>query len=166
MTLDNLTNTNQSGLSVESKVYNLTGTVLDDQTASNLTLGSQQVMNSVLTPTVPTGTPGQVYFVELLLRQNGTIVDRNVYWLSTQQDVVNWTKTLGQPQGTLSQYANLQALHTLPRSSITATARTTAQPGPDGADRATTVTITNTLRPPSLSCSVPTCGAAPQAARS
>ena len=107
MTLDNLTNTNQSGLSVESKVYNLTGTVLDDQTASNISLTSQQVLNNVLTPKVPAvtvpRTPASVYFVELMLKQNGNVVDRNVYWLSTQQDVVNWTKTLGQPQGTLSQ---------------------------------------------------------------
>jgi exo-1,4-beta-D-glucosaminidase len=144
VTLDNLSNTTQPGLSVESKVYNLGGTVLDDQTARGITLPSQQVQNNVLTPKVPTGTPVQVYFVELLLRQNGAIVDRNVYWLSTQQDVVNWNKTLGQPQGTLSQYANLQALQTLPQSSITATATTTTQVGPAGADRATTVTITNT----------------------
>ncbi len=142
--LDNLTNTSQSGLSVESTVYSTSGTVLDDQTASNITLASQQVRTSVLTPKVPTGTPVQVYFVELQLRQNGNLVDRNVYWLSTQPDVVNWTKTLGQPQGTLSQYANLQALQTLPQSAISATASTTTQAGPAGADRATTVTITNT----------------------
>jgi exo-1,4-beta-D-glucosaminidase len=93
---------------------------------------------------VPSGNPTQVYFVELLLKQNGNLVDRNVYWLSTQPDVVSWSKTLGQPQGTLSQYANLQALQTLPQSSIWATAATTRQAGPDGADLATTVTITNT----------------------
>ena len=144
VTLDNLSNTSQSGLSVEAKVYNLAGTVLDDQTASSITLASQQVRTSLLTPKVPTGSPAQVYFVELQLKQNGTLVDRNVYWLSTQPDVVNWSKTLGQPQGTLSQYANLQALQTLPQSSVTATAATTNQAGPDGADRATTVTITNT----------------------
>ncbi len=144
VTLDNLSNTTQSGLSVESKVYSLSGTVLDDQTASNITLASQQVRNNVLTPTVPAGTPVQVYFVELQLRQNGTLLDRNVYWLSTQPDVVNWKKSLGQPNGTLSQYANLQALQTLPTSSISATATTTTQAGPAGADRATTVTITNT----------------------
>jgi exo-1,4-beta-D-glucosaminidase len=144
VTLDNLSNTTKSGLSVESKVHSLGGTVLDDQTARAITLTSQQVQNNVLTPRVPTGTPAQVYFVELLLRQNGTIVDRNVYWLSTQQDVVNWNKTLGQPQGTLSQYANLQALQGLPASSISATATTITQAGPDGADRATSVTITNT----------------------
>jgi exo-1,4-beta-D-glucosaminidase len=82
--------------------------------------------------------------VELQLRQNGTLVDRNVYWLSTQQDVVSWNKTLGQPQGTVTQYANLTGLQTLPQSSVTATSSTVNQAGPDGADRATTVTITNT----------------------
>jgi exo-1,4-beta-D-glucosaminidase len=144
VTLDNLGNTTQSGLSVEAKVYSLAGTVLDDQTASNITLTGQQVLNRVLTPKVPAGNPVQVYFVELLLKRSGTLIDRNVYWLSTQPDVVNWTKTLGQPQGTLSQYANLQSLQTLPQSSISATASTASQPGPDGADRATTVTVTNT----------------------
>jgi hypothetical protein len=101
VTLDNLGNTTQAGLTVEAKVYNLAGTVLDDQTASNITLTSQQVRTGALTPRVPTSIPAQVYFVELQLRQNGTLVDRNVYWLSTQPDVVNWKKSLGQPQGTL-----------------------------------------------------------------
>jgi exo-1,4-beta-D-glucosaminidase len=144
VTLDNLSNASQSGLSVEAKVYSAAGAVLDDQTAGNITLGSQQVRTGVLTPKVPSGNPVQVYFVELQLRQNGTLVDRNVYWLSTQPDTVNWNKTLGQPQGTLSQYANLQALQTLPASAVSATAATTTQAGPAGADRATTVTITNT----------------------
>jgi exo-1,4-beta-D-glucosaminidase len=144
VTLDNLTNTPQSGLSVEAKVYSLAGAVLDDQTASNITLASQQVLTRVLTPKVPAGNPVQVYFVELVLRQNGSLADRNVYWLSTQPDVVNWTKSLGQPVGVISSYANLQALQTLPQSAITASAATTTQAGPDGADRATTVTVTNT----------------------
>ena len=143
VTLDNLGNTTQAGLSVEAKVYNLAGAVLDDQTASNISLTSQQVLTGVLAPKVPT-SPVQTYFVELQLKQNATLVDRNVYWLSTQPDVVNWSKTLGQPQGTLSQYANLTGLQTLPASSVSATASTVNQAGPDGADRATTVTITNT----------------------
>jgi exo-1,4-beta-D-glucosaminidase len=151
VTLDNLSNTSQSGLSVESKVYNLAGTVLSDQKASNITLTSQQVLNNVLMPTVPAvtvpPTPASVYFVEVLLRNSaGTIVDRNVYWLSTQQDVVNWSKTLGVPQATLSQYADLtslQTLSTIPQSAISATSATTTQSGPAGADRSTTVTITN-----------------------
>ncbi len=144
VTLDNLGTASQSRLSVESKVYNLAGTLLDDQTASNITLASQQVRSNVLTPKVPPASPVQTYFVELLLRQNGTLTDRNVYWLSTQADAVNWKKTLGKPVGAISTYANLQSLGTLPQSSVTATASTATQAGPDGADRATTVTITNT----------------------
>jgi exo-1,4-beta-D-glucosaminidase len=154
VTLDNLGGSSQSGLAVESKVYNLAGSLLDDQQAGNITLASQQVANSVLTPKVPAATvppaPAQTYFVELLLRQSGAIVDRNVYWLSTQQDVTNWSRTIGQPQGTLSQYANLQALKTLPQASITATATTTHQAGPNGADLATTVTITNSSATPTV----------------
>ncbi len=151
VTLDNLFNTGQSGLSVESKVYNLAGTVLDDQKASNTTLASQQVLTNVLTPKVPAvtvpPTPASVYFVELLLRNSaGTIVGRNVYWLSTQQDVVDWSKTLGVPQATLSQCADLTGLQTLPaipQPAISATSVTTTQSGPAGADRSTTVTISN-----------------------
>ncbi len=146
VTLDNLTNTTQSGLSVESKVYNLSGTVTDDQTASNISLASQQVMNKVLTPKVPTTPAGTTYFVELQLKQNGTLVDKNVYWLSTTQDLTNWSKSLDKPVGVISTYANLTGLNTLvtiPASSISVTASTATQSGPDGADRATTVTITN-----------------------
>jgi exo-1,4-beta-D-glucosaminidase len=143
VTLDNLSNTAQSGLSVEAKVYSLAGTVLDDQTASNVTLHSQQVLTSVLTPKVPT-TPVQTYFVELLLKQNGALVDRNVYWLSTQQDATNWSKSLGKPAGVISTYANLTGLQSLPQSAISASAATTQRAGPDGADLASTVTITNT----------------------
>src|SRR5262249_26825202 len=87
VTLDNLTNASQSGLSVESKVYSLAGALLDDRAATGITLASQQVQNNVLTPEVPAGNSVQVYFVELELRQNGSLVDRNVYWLSTQPDV-------------------------------------------------------------------------------
>src|SRR5262249_5667203 len=139
--VSNLTGAAQSGLSVEAKVYSLSGTVLDDQTASGLTLASQQVLTSVLTPKVPAkgSSPVQVYFVELVPKQNGSVIDRNVYWQSTQPDVVSWSKTLGQPQGTMTTYANLQALQTLPQSAITTSATTSAVAGPDGADRATAV---------------------------
>jgi exo-1,4-beta-D-glucosaminidase len=127
-------------------VISLSGTVLDDHTSGSVTLASQQVLNNVLTPKVPAvgSTPVQTYFVELLLKQNGTLIDRNVYCLSTQQDAVNWTKSLDKPVGAISTYANLRGLETLPQSSISATAATTSQAGPDGADTATTVTITNT----------------------
>jgi exo-1,4-beta-D-glucosaminidase len=144
VTLDNLSNTTQSGLTVESKVYNLAGTVTDDQTSAAETLTSQQVRSSVLTPRVPTTPAAAAYFVELLLRQNGAVIDRNIYWLSTTADVVNWNKSLGQPVGTVSTYANLTDLNSLPASTISATASSAPQSGPDGADTTTTVVITNT----------------------
>ena len=42
MTLDNLGGTTQSGLSVESKVYSLAGAVLDDRTASGISLPARR----------------------------------------------------------------------------------------------------------------------------
>ena len=57
--------------------------------------------------------------------------------------------TLGQPQGTLSRYVNLQALKT-PPASVTATATTTHRGGPDGAGLTATVTITSTSAAPAV----------------
>jgi exo-1,4-beta-D-glucosaminidase len=148
VTLDNLGGTAQSGLSVESRVYSLTGKLLDDQRASGLSLASQQVRTGVLRPRVPAVTApparARAYFVELLLRQGSSLVDRNVYWLSTQRDIVNWKASLGNPQATMTRYANLRALSTLPRARVSVTARTARPPGPAGVNLAPTVTITNT----------------------
>jgi hypothetical protein len=71
-------------------------------------------------------------------------IDRNVYWLSTQRDIVNWKATIGNPQATMRQYANLRKLNTLPPARVSVRASTARRPGRAGADLATTVTITNT----------------------
>jgi exo-1,4-beta-D-glucosaminidase len=142
VTVDNFGGGVQSGLTVESKVYDTSGAVLDDRTSGALDLASQQVRTAVLKPAVPT-TAGQVYFVELLLRQHGKIVDRNVYWLPTTPDVIDWDNTIGNPQATLTSYANLTALQNLPAATVRADAHTVRAVGPGGADRRTTVTITN-----------------------
>ncbi len=135
VTLDNLGGAAQAGLSVESRVYNLSGKLLDERRASGLRLTSQQVLSNVLAPRVPAVTappaPARAYFVELLLRQGSRLVDRNVYWLSTQRDIVNWKATIGNPQATMTQYANLRALSTLPRATVSvraSTARRRARP--------------------------------------
>ncbi|UOX92472.1 beta-mannosidase [Amycolatopsis sp. FBCC-B4732] len=148
VTLDNLGAATQSGLSVQARVLDTAGKVLDDQTASGLSLGSQGVRTGVLKPKVPAETKApakaQVYFVELQVKQGGKVVDRNVYWLSTQKDVVDWGKTLGNPQATLSQYSNLQALQDLPKSQVAAVASTRF----GGGDLVSTVTVTNTSKTP------------------
>jgi exo-1,4-beta-D-glucosaminidase len=156
VTVDNLTGASQRGLSVEARVYASDGTLLDSQRTSHpLTLVSQQVANGVLTPRVPAATtppaPAKTYFVELILRQGATIVDRNVYWQSTQPDVIDWNATEGNPQANngapLSQYADLTALQGLPSEPVQVAASTTA--GPGGAD-VTSVTITNPAANPAV----------------
>jgi exo-1,4-beta-D-glucosaminidase len=152
VTLDNLGGGTQSGLSVQAKVYDTTGKLLDDQTASGISLRTQGVRNNVLTPKVPAVTappaPAKTYFVELTVRQHGKVVDHNVYWQSTQQDVVDWDATMGNPQATTSQYANLQDLQALGKAKVSAVASTSSKRGSDGADTVSTVTITNTSNKP------------------
>jgi exo-1,4-beta-D-glucosaminidase len=67
-----------------------------------------------------------------------------VYWLSTQKDLVNWRKTLGLPQATMTQYANLRGLNNLPPAHVKVTASTHPGHGLDGANTVTDVTIKNT----------------------
>jgi exo-1,4-beta-D-glucosaminidase len=152
VTIDNLTGVSQPGLSVQATVYGINGKVLSSQqTTSPIALAPQQVRNGVLTPKVPAmtrpPTPATTYFVELILRQDGSVVDRNVYWLSTQQDVVDWTTTEGNPQvnngAPLSQYANMTALQKLPSESVRVSADTVGHRGSNGDNLVTSVTITN-----------------------
>ncbi|HEU5416817.1 MAG TPA: hypothetical protein VFV41_03920 [Streptosporangiaceae bacterium] len=148
VTIDNLSGASQAGLSVQARVYDTSGQVLDSQTASGLSLTSQGVSNGILTPKVPATTtpptPARTYFVELVLRQHGSVVDRNVYWLSTQQDVIDWDSTEGNPQANngspLSQYADLTALQQLPSEPVQVSAA--SQSAADG-KVSTSVTITN-----------------------
>jgi exo-1,4-beta-D-glucosaminidase len=146
--VDNLGPTTQHDLSVQANVYALAGKLLDHKSRSGITVGSQGVATGVLHPTVPATTrppaPAKTYFVELLLRQGGNIVDRNVYWLSTQKDVINWRKTIGQTRAIMTQFANLKALQGLPAAHVSVTAHSHPQSGPNGADTVTDVTIKNT----------------------
>jgi exo-1,4-beta-D-glucosaminidase len=152
VTLDNLGGSAESGLSVRAKVYDTGGHVLDDRTATGISLAAQQVRNSVLRPKVPSATapptPASTYFVELTVRQHGVVVDHNVYWQSTQQDVVDWDATMGNPQATMTRYADLRGLRTLDRANVSAVAATSRACGPNGADTVSTVTVTNTSNRP------------------
>jgi len=152
--VDNLGGTPQGGLSVESKLYDLAGNLLDDRSASDISLGPQGVATSLLHPSVPATTtppaPAQTYFVELVLRQAGHVVDRNAYWLSTQADVVNWKRTRGNPQATMSRYGDLTKLRTLPQAHVAVSAMSFPHAAADGADTVTDVTITNTSSAPTV----------------
>jgi exo-1,4-beta-D-glucosaminidase len=111
------------------------------------------VASQLLHPVVPAATtpptPAQTYFVELLLTDNRGVVDRNVYWLSTQQDVVDWPNTQGNPQATMTQYGDLTQLQHLGGATVHVTASThPARGDARGADTETDVTITNTSTKP------------------
>ncbi len=161
VSVDNLTNATQSGLSVQAKVYNIGGRLLNDQTSTGISVRSQGVARELLHPVVPAATtppaPAQAYFVELLLRRDGTVIDRNVYWLSTQQDIVNWDATITNgndyPQAIMSQYADLTQLRELRPATVKVTASTHAINAPadgGGPNSETDVTITNTSTTPTV----------------
>jgi exo-1,4-beta-D-glucosaminidase len=152
VSVDNLSGWTQRGLSVESKVYNVAGSLLDDHTASAISVDSQGVAQDVLHPALPAAGPTpQTYFVELLLTRHGQIVDRNVYWLSTQPDEVDWDATMGNPQATMTQYANLRQLQSLAGAKVRVTARTgPSSGGARSGDTETDVTITNTSSKPTV----------------
>jgi exo-1,4-beta-D-glucosaminidase len=151
VSVDNLSNRDRNGLSVVSNVYGIDGRLLDHQTASGVSVGGQGVARNVLHPAVPAATipptPAKTYFVELLLERHGKVVDRNVYWLSTQQDEVNWEKTIGNPQATMSQFANLGQLQSLPAAAVRVRAR--SESVGQGVEK-TVVRITNTSSRPTV----------------
>ncbi|HEV2360417.1 MAG TPA: hypothetical protein VGS21_01820, partial [Acidimicrobiales bacterium] len=144
VTVDNLGAAAASGLTATAKVYDLAGKVLDSETSGALTVAGGGVATRVLSPRVPAPTTpptaAETYFVELTLSEGGKVVDRNVYWLSTQADVVDWPKTEGNPQATMTRYGDLRGLAGLQAAAVTASATTTSLTSPAGYDE-TTVTL-------------------------
>jgi exo-1,4-beta-D-glucosaminidase len=154
VSVDNLTGTAATGLEVESSVHGLDGSVLDRQRTGSVTLAAQGVASAVAAPRIPASTspptPAKAYLLELILRQSGAIIDRNVYWLSTQPDLIDWRATTEAPQATMTQYANISGLSQLAPAAISATAASTASPGPAGSDTLTSVRITNMSSRPTV----------------
>jgi hypothetical protein len=146
----NLTGAAVSGLSVQSRVFSVAGKLLDDKTAGGLAVRSEGVRENLLRPAVPAATKppakAQTYFVELLLRRAGQVVDRNVYWLSTQSDVINWSQTIGQPQAKMTSWANLSGLRGLAPATLSVGAHSSSGGGSD----VTEVTVTNTSAAPAF----------------
>src|SRR3954453_22891386 len=133
----------------------MTAKVIDSKDAWNISLPSQGVMNQLFQVPNPTladinGVPQKTYFLELQLNRGTTVIDRNVYWLSTINDVPTYT---GNAYPNLSTYGDLRNLQTphqdpanglLAKTTLDACATTHAQAGlPDGQDTATDVRLTN-----------------------
>jgi exo-1,4-beta-D-glucosaminidase len=127
----------KSGLSVQTTIFNADGTVKSDTTQSNVTAKADgsTTLDKVATPSGLSAT----YFVRLLLKDgNGTVVDRNVYWLSTKADTLDYGNStwFDTPQ---TGYADLSGLQNLGTGKVDVSASTTTS-----GDRSTTsVKLTN-----------------------
>ena len=138
VSVDNLGGQTDNGLSVEANVYDVGGRLLDDQTTGGISVAPQ----GVGTRPSASGRPcdhdapgaGSDLLRRVAARRRGSVIDRNVYWLSTQPDLVNWPATIGNPQATMTQYADLTQLRDLTPATVRVTART-HRPANPGAGR-------------------------------
>ena len=143
----NLTGKRQSGLKATIEYVDLAGKVRGRTSVPVATLGTQAV-RTVAKPKTPAGI-STTYFAKLTLTRGSKVVSRNVYWLSTKPDEIDWAKTHAPGQYTPSNgfavfqkdgYADLQGLRSLGRADVRVTSHTRRV----GADQVTTVTIRNT----------------------
>lgn len=143
----NLTGAEQAGLNAQVRLIDLDGTVKTVARAAVPALRGQDV-RTVLTPAVPAGI-SRTYFAELTLTRGGATVSRNVYWLSTKKDAVDWSATVGKGSGAAFEpggYADLTGLRSLPSAAVGASAVTRRE----GAEAVTAVTIRNTGNAPAV----------------
>jgi exo-1,4-beta-D-glucosaminidase len=129
-----------SGLTVKVDLFNPDGTNRFSQTATNLSApGGGGRVTALTIPASVTGL-STTYLARLLLTDAaGTEVSRNVYWLSTAPDVINWGGHQWYFTPT-SAFADLKGLNGMAQATIGATASTTTV----GDTSTTTVTLRNT----------------------
>jgi exo-1,4-beta-D-glucosaminidase len=123
------------GLVASVKVRNLDGSVRFEKQVPGIELQGNHAQSVLDLPAVEGLSP--VYFIELeLTGADGKQASRNVYWLSTRPDKLDWAKS-NWYLTPLTQYGDFTALATLPRATHevkVATAR-------DGDDEVATVTL-------------------------
>ncbi|MGW1895074.1 glycoside hydrolase family 2 protein [Streptomyces sp. NPDC002004] len=130
-----------SGLSAWVTLYNTDGTEKYDRSVSGLDVAADGARTTALT--VPASVTGlsPTYLARLILTDaSGKEVSRNVYWLSTKADVLDYGASDWKHTPTTA-YADLKGLNSMARTTVSATAATAT--GGDGTST-TTVTLTNT----------------------
>jgi exo-1,4-beta-D-glucosaminidase len=133
--LVNHTSTDAHGLQADIRVRNLDGSVRYQRHLKDIDLAGNRT-RSLATLPAPAGL-SSVYFVELeLASAGGKPVSRNVYWLSTRPDQLDWAHS-NWYLTPLTQYADLTALQSLPAatSEVHATLQRT------GTENVVTVTL-------------------------
>lgn len=130
-----------SGLTARVTLFNTDGTQKYDKTATGVSVGGDGAHSTPLT--VPSSVSGlsTTYLARLLLTDaKGKEVSRNVYWLSTKSDTLDWAKTDWYYTPT-TRYADLKGLTSMAQVPVSATASTAPEPG---GTSTTTVTVRNT----------------------
>ena len=109
----------QRGLTASARILDLASKELFAKTAA-VDVGADGSVKVFPVPE-PTGTTG-AYFLALTLDDGaGRTVSRNVYWLSTRSDVLDWGKSDWYVTP-VSQYADFTRLQQLPPAEVTASA--------------------------------------------
>ena len=134
--LINHTRKSEHGLRASIRVRNLDGSVAYERQLQGLDLSAESVQQLMVLPALEGLT--RTYFAELELASvKGEPVSRNVYWLSTKNDELDWANS-NWYLTPVTQYADLTPLQTLPA----ATAEIRATIRHDGAEDIATVTLT------------------------
>ncbi|MBI0298258.1 exo-beta-D-glucosaminidase [Streptomyces sp. PRKS01-29] len=130
-----------TGLTARVSLYTPDGTRKFDKSATGLRVPGDGGKATALTiPADVSGLSG-AYLVKLQLTDGaGKEVSRNVYWLSTEKDVLDWDNTDWYYTPTTS-YADLTGLDDMAGAPVSATATTTGGPH---STATTTVTLRNT----------------------
>jgi exo-1,4-beta-D-glucosaminidase len=121
--LVNHTLTAEHGLQAMIRVRNLDGSVRHEQRVQNIDLAGNSARSLMTLPAL-TGL-SSTYFIELeLTSAAGQSISRNVYWLSTRPDELDWAHS-NWYLTPVTRYADLTALQSLPRatSEVQATLR-------------------------------------------
>ncbi len=125
-----------SGLTVRADVYDIDGTQRFTQTVGGVSVGGDGASARILTIPAVAGL-SRTYLVRLTLTDgSGNQVSRNVYWLSTTPDVLDYANTDYRYTPTTS-YGDLTGLSSMPQTQLSATASSTSD-----ASGMTTTTVT------------------------
>jgi exo-1,4-beta-D-glucosaminidase len=132
----NHTLTSEHGLRANVRVRNLDGSVTYERRVQDIDVAGNSARQLVTLP-APAGL-SPTYFIELdLASASGKPVSRNVYWLSTQTDELDWTHS-NDFFTPVTRYADLTPLQSLPAA--TSEVRATVRHA--GAEDIATVTLT------------------------
>ncbi|MET8244417.1 exo-beta-D-glucosaminidase [Streptomyces sp. NPDC005202] len=128
-----------SGLTVRATLFNPDGTQKYDRTVTGVSVNGDGAHSTALT--LPSSVSGlsTTYLLRLdLTDAAGRQVSRNVYWLSTRPDTLDWDNTDWYYTPTTS-YADLTGLSSMAQVPVSATASTASSDGTS----TTTVTVRN-----------------------